>query len=150
MIRSSRCDYTKSYPQITDDWIANTPKMAANVGNKFKLENFRPTVTNKSELEDLFIFFPNRYTCLVLFSSEVFTWQSKNMEKSSPNRVQLFLRNKYTVFTIGGTVALRSDSKKIFGELQFCSYKILQVDIDCESSGYSILSWSTHTIYYTV
>ena len=30
------------------------------------------------------------------------------MEKLSPNRAQLFLRNKYTVFTTGGTVALRS------------------------------------------
>ena len=39
--------YTKSYPEITEDWIANTPKMAA----KFELENFRPTVANKSELE---------------------------------------------------------------------------------------------------
>ena len=64
----------------------------------------------------------------------------KILKKLSPNLVQLFLRNKYTVFTIGGTVALRSDNKKFFGELQFCSYKILQVDIDCESSGYSILS----------
>ena len=30
------------------------------------------------------------------------------MEKLSPNRAQLFLRNKYTAFTIGGTVAIRS------------------------------------------
>ena len=35
------------------------------------------------------------------------------MEKLSPNRAQLFLLNKYTVFTIGGTVALRSVNKKI-------------------------------------
>ena len=27
------------------------------------------------------------------------------MEKLSPNRAQLFVRNKYTVFTMGGTVA---------------------------------------------
>ena len=34
------------------------------------------------------------------------------MEKLSPNRAQLFLSNKYTVFTMGGTVALRSVKKK--------------------------------------
>ena len=34
------------------------------------------------------------------------------MEKLSSNRAQLFLRNKYTVFTMGGTVALRSVNKK--------------------------------------
>ena len=37
------------------------------------------------------------------------------MEKLSPNRAQLFVRNKYTVFTMGGTVALRSVNK-IFPE----------------------------------
>ena len=41
---------------------------------------------------------------------------------SSPNRAQLFLRNTYTVFTKGGTVALRSVNKNFSGELQFCSY----------------------------
>ena len=30
------------------------------------------------------------------------------MEKLSQNRPQLFLRNKYTVFIMGGTVALQS------------------------------------------
>ena len=30
------------------------------------------------------------------------------MEKLSPNRAQLFVRNKYTVFIMGGTVAFRS------------------------------------------
>ena len=44
------------------------------------------------------------------------------MEKLSPNRAQLFLRNKYTVFTMGGTVALRSVNNIFSGELQFCSY----------------------------
>ena len=44
------------------------------------------------------------------------------MEKLSPNPVQLFLRNKYKVFTMGGTVALRSVNKNLFGDLQFCSY----------------------------
>ena len=43
------------------------------------------------------------------------------MEKLRPNRAQLFVRNKYTVFT-GGTVALRSVNKNFSGELQFCSY----------------------------
>ena len=33
------------------------------------------------------------------------------MEKLSPNRAQLFVRNKYTIFTMGGTVALRSVNK---------------------------------------
>ena len=49
-----RCDYTtyNSYPEIMEDWIANTPMaMAANVVDKFELENFRPTVAYKSELE---------------------------------------------------------------------------------------------------
>ena len=55
---SSRCDYTKSYPEIIQDWIANTPKTAAIVGDKFELENFRPTVANKSELE-VCLFFQN-------------------------------------------------------------------------------------------
>ena len=44
------------------------------------------------------------------------------MEKLGPNRAQLFLRNEYTVFSMGSTVALRSLDKKISGELQFCSY----------------------------
>ena len=57
-----------------------------------------------------------------ILSSGIFTRQSKNMEKLSPNRAQLFVRNKYTVFTMGGTVALRSVNKNFSGELQFCSY----------------------------
>ena len=40
---------------------------------------------------------------------------SKIMEKLTPNRAQLFLPNKHTVFTMGGTVALRSVNK-IFPE----------------------------------
>ena len=47
------------------------------------------------------------------------------MEKLSPNRAQLFLRNKYTVFTMGGTVALRSVNK-IFPE-SYSSAAILVV-----------------------
>ena len=31
LILSIRYNYTKSYPEITEDWITNTPKMAANV-----------------------------------------------------------------------------------------------------------------------
>ena len=49
------------------------------------------------------------------------------MEKLSPNHVQLFLRNKYTVFTMGGTVALRSVYKFFSGELQ--------LDIDMFTDG---------------
>ena len=56
-----------------------------------------------------------------IFSSGIFTWQSKNIEKLSANRAQLFVRNKYTVLTMGGTVALRSVNKKFSGELQICS-----------------------------
>ena len=41
----------------------------------------------------------------IFFILGIFTRESKNMEKfQSPNRAQLFLRNKYTVFTVGGTV----------------------------------------------
>ena len=49
------------------------------------------------------------------------------MEKLSPNRAQLFVRNKYTVFTMGGTVALRYVNNFVFffGELQFCSYSYI-------------------------
>ena len=36
------------------------------------------------------------------------------MEKLSPNRAQLFVRNKYTVFTMGGTVAPRSVNNFFF------------------------------------
>ena len=38
------------------------------------------------------------------------------MEKLSPNRAQLFLRNKYTAFTMGDTVALRSVNNFFFPE----------------------------------
>ena len=46
--------------------------MAGNVGDKFELENFRPTVANNSELEVCLYL-----TCLVLFSSGIFTCQVK-------------------------------------------------------------------------
>ena len=29
LILPSQCDYTKSYPEIIEDWIVKTPKMAA-------------------------------------------------------------------------------------------------------------------------
>ena len=86
-----------SYPEKMEDWTANTPKMAANVGNNFELENFSPTVANKSELEVCLYLSPIDKTCQFFFSSEVFNWQSKNMEKLGPNRAQLFLRNKYAL-----------------------------------------------------
>ena len=47
-----------------------------------------------------------------IFSSRMFTWQCKNMEKLSPNRAQVFLRNEYTVFIMVGPVALRSVKNK--------------------------------------
>ena len=40
-----------------------------------------------------------------------------------------FLRNKYTVFTMSGTVALRSVNKFFSGELQFCSYFRLHANV---------------------
>ena len=49
-----------------------------------------------------------------IFSSEVFTRRSKNIEKLSPNRAQLFVRNKCTVFTMGGTVPLDSPIPNYF------------------------------------
>ena len=48
---------TKSYPERIEDWIANAPKKAVNVGDKFELEIFRPTVANKSDLEVCLYFF---------------------------------------------------------------------------------------------
>ena len=42
--------YAISYPEITEVWIAKTPKVAANLGDKFEPNNFRSTVANKSEL----------------------------------------------------------------------------------------------------
>ena len=53
LILPSPCDYNRSYPEIIEDWIANTPKKAANVGDKF-----RPTVANKIEPEVCLYFFP--------------------------------------------------------------------------------------------
>ena len=44
------------------------------------------------------------------------------MEKLIRNRAQLFVRNKDTVFTMGGTLALRSVDNKFSGEILFCSY----------------------------
>ena len=46
-----------------------------------------------------------------------------NLSTTFANRAQLFVPNKYTVFTMGDTVALRSVNKTFSGELQFCSYK---------------------------
>ena len=43
LILPSRCNYTKSYPKILviEDWIANTPKMAANVDDEFQADKIR-------------------------------------------------------------------------------------------------------------
>ena len=54
------------------------------------------------------------------------------MEKLSPKCAQLLLRNKYTVFTMGGTVALWSVNKKFSGELQCCSYVCARASIEGE------------------
>ena len=89
---------------------------------KFELENFRPTVANKSELEVCLYFFPIDKHVLYIFHLG-FSPDKVRIWKLSPNRAQLFLRNKYTDFTMGGTVALRSVNNKFSGELQFCSYK---------------------------
>ena len=79
--------------------------MEVNLGDKFELENFRPTVANKSELEVCLYFSAiDKHACVVFFPSEIFTGKVKDLEKLSPNRAQLFLRNKYTDFTMGGTV----------------------------------------------
>ena len=97
------------------------PKMEVNVSDKFKLENFRPTVANESELKVCLYFIPiDKH--VYYFFLKGFHLKSKNMEKLSPNHAQLFLYNKYTVFTVGGTVTLRSVNQKFCGELQFYSY----------------------------
>ena len=49
--------YIKSYSEIKHR-IANTPKMAANVGGKLELEIFMPTQANESEVEVCFYFSP--------------------------------------------------------------------------------------------
>ena len=46
------------------------------------------------------------------------------MEKLSQIRAQLFLHNRYAVFTMGGTVALWIVDI-FFTELQFCSLKYI-------------------------
>ena len=48
------------------------------------------------------------------------------MEKLSPNCAQLFVRNKYTVFTMDGTVALRSVNK-IFSESYSSAARVLDI-----------------------
>ena len=58
MGNTSQCDYTKSYPEMAEEWIANKPKMAANVSDEFELENFRLTMANKNELEVCLYFSP--------------------------------------------------------------------------------------------
>ena len=38
---------TKFYPEIIKDWIANVPKIAVYVADKFKLEIFSQAVPNQ-------------------------------------------------------------------------------------------------------
>ena len=49
---------TKSYPETIEDCIANAHKLAVNVGDKLEMENFKPTVANKSELEVCLYIYP--------------------------------------------------------------------------------------------
>ena len=49
----------------------------------------------------------------------------KNMEKLSPNCAQLFLRNKYTVFTMGGTV----HSPPVCQQKNYRRVTVLQLEI---------------------
>ena len=51
-----------------------------------------------------------------IFSSGIFTLQSKNMEKFSPNRAQLSLRNKYA-FLLSVALYLPGQSAKNFPEI---------------------------------
>ena len=55
------------------------------------------------------------------------------MEKLSPNRAQLFVRNKYTVFTMGGTVALRSSCQQNFFPESYSSAATLAYDVYIQS-----------------
>ena len=48
LILPFRCDYTKSYPEIAEEWIANTPKMAA--VTVLRLHEAELIFTNKSTL----------------------------------------------------------------------------------------------------
>ena len=60
------------------------------------------------------------------------------MEKVSPNRAQLFVRNKYTVFTMGGTVALRSvntnfpESYSSAANANFALFQIFETGFNCK------------------
>ena len=108
-------------------------------------KHFRLKMGNKSELEVCLYFFPIDKNMSSIFSSGIFIWQSKNMKKLSPNRARLFVRNKYTVFTMGGTVALRSVNKKISGELQFCSYICIYIYVVTMKIGPFILTRNERT-----
>ena len=62
---------------------------------KWQLEHFRSTVANKSELE----------VCVYLFLIDKHVYYSFHQIKSKP--CASFFAQKYTVFTMGGTVPLR-------------------------------------------
>ena len=51
------------------------------------------------------------------------------MEKLGFKPCATFLRNKYTVFTRGGTVALRSVNKNFSGELHFAAISVAIYEI---------------------
>ena len=69
--------------------------------------------------------------------------QSKNMEKLSQIRAQLFLHNRYAVFTMGGTVALWIVDIFFPRELQFCSLKYI-AEVNCLHRCFRV----THLIMY--
>ena len=72
-------------------------------------------------------FWRMRWKCEKFTDGRTDRWtdrQTTDNRWSEKLSAQLFMRNKYTctVFTMGGTVALRSINKKFSGKLQFCSY----------------------------
>ena len=74
--------------------------MAANVGDKLELDVFRPTVANKFN-RGLFIFFP------IDNMSNIFFHLGKKYEENNSKPCATLC----SVFTMGGTVALRSVNK---------------------------------------
>ena len=68
------------------------------------------------------------------------------MEKLSQNCAQLFLRNKYTVFTMGGTVALRFPIPTFY-DLRATD---LQLPLSEHQSEYYIIVWRSCTLQFNV
>ena len=97
--------------------------------------NFKPTVANQSKFEVCFYFFPIDKHVQKLFHLVFAQDKVKNMEKLGPNCAQLFLGNKCSVFSMGGTVALRSPIPTLkTGELQTYSY-LVNTDPEFKSTG---------------